>query len=166
MSFKLHIEMWTQGVITVPVIGTTEKLLVWVGTPPFCKSLYTPPHSVFSTYGQVFRMYPVRTSARTSSSRNQSCHLPYVLQDSVLNLCIHDKRSLASSRSDRDFVGHGCYRTWSQAFSTRPSAARLSVIYKVVQIWPGLFVCKQVTVCPGHIWTTLYFHFCVFILYY
>jgi hypothetical protein len=29
-------------------------------------------------------------------------------------------------------------------------------IYKVVQIWPGLFVCKQVIVCPGHIWTTLY----------
>jgi hypothetical protein len=29
--------------------------------------------------------------------------------------------------------------------------------YKVVQIWPGLFVCKQVTVYPGHIWTTLYF---------
>ena len=28
--------------------------------------------------------------------------------------------------------------------------------YKVVQIWPGLFVCKQVTVCPSHIWTTLY----------
>jgi hypothetical protein len=31
------------------------------------------------------------------------------------------------------------------------------ITYKVVQIWPGLFVCKQVTVCPGHIWTTLYF---------
>jgi hypothetical protein len=29
-------------------------------------------------------------------------------------------------------------------------------MYKVVQIWPVLFVCKQVTVCPGHIWTTLY----------
>jgi hypothetical protein len=28
-------------------------------------------------------------------------------------------------------------------------------MYMVVQIWPGLFVCKQVTVCPGHIWTTL-----------
>jgi hypothetical protein len=27
--------------------------------------------------------------------------------------------------------------------------------YKVVQIWPGLFVCKQVIVCPGHIWNTL-----------
>jgi hypothetical protein len=26
----------------------------------------------------------------------------------------------------------------------------------VVQIWPGLFVCKEVTACPGHIWTTLY----------
>jgi hypothetical protein len=24
--------------------------------------------------------------------------------------------------------------------------------------WPGLFVCKQVTVCPGHIWTTLYIY--------
>jgi hypothetical protein len=32
-------------------------------------------------------------------------------------------------------------------------------IYKVVQIWPGLIVCKQVTVCPGHILTTLYFVF-------
>jgi hypothetical protein len=32
----------------------------------------------------------------------------------------------------------------------------LSVCYKVVQIWPEQFVCKQVTVCPGHIWTTLY----------
>ena len=32
----------------------------------------------------------------------------------------------------------------------------LPSIYKVVQIWPGLIVCKQVTVCPGHIWTTLY----------
>jgi hypothetical protein len=32
----------------------------------------------------------------------------------------------------------------------------LSRLYKVVQIWPGLIVCKQVTVCPGHIWTTLY----------
>jgi hypothetical protein len=32
-------------------------------------------------------------------------------------------------------------------------------IYKVVQIWPGLIVCKQVTVCPGHIWTTLYLQY-------
>jgi hypothetical protein len=29
-------------------------------------------------------------------------------------------------------------------------------MYKVVQIWPGLIVYQQVTVCPGHIWTTLY----------
>jgi hypothetical protein len=28
--------------------------------------------------------------------------------------------------------------------------------YKVVYIWPVLIVCKLVTVCPGHIWTTLY----------
>jgi NRPS condensation-like uncharacterized protein len=31
-----------------------------------------------------------------------------------------------------------------------------AILYKVVQIWPGRFVCKHVTVCPGHIWTTLY----------
>jgi hypothetical protein len=30
----------------------------------------------------------------------------------------------------------------------------------VVQIWPGRFVCKQVTVCPSHIWTTLYYCSC------
>jgi hypothetical protein len=37
-----------------------------------------------------------------------------------------------------------------------PVAVRVLCTYKVVQIWPGLFVCKQVTVCSGHIWTTLY----------
>jgi hypothetical protein len=36
------------------------------------------------------------------------------------------------------------------------SNLRKACKYKVVQIWPGLLVCKQVTVCPGHIWTTLY----------
>jgi hypothetical protein len=38
----------------------------------------------------------------------------------------------------------------------RTLSCSLIIIYKVVQIWPGRFVCKQVTVCPGHIWTTLY----------
>jgi hypothetical protein len=33
----------------------------------------------------------------------------------------------------------------------------LHIKYKVVQMWPGLIVCKLVTVCPGHIWTTLYY---------
>jgi len=31
-------------------------------------------------------------------------------------------------------------------------------IYKVVQIWPGLFVCKSGDISPGHIWTTLYMY--------
>jgi hypothetical protein len=35
----------------------------------------------------------------------------------------------------------------------------LHIMYKVVQIWQGLLVCKQVTVCPGHISTTLYLEF-------
>jgi len=32
---------------------------------------------------------------------------------------------------------------------------KLSVLYKLVQIWPGLFVCKSGDISPGHIWTTL-----------
>jgi hypothetical protein len=36
--------------------------------------------------------------------------------------------------------------------------------YKVFQIWPGLIVCKLVTVCPGHIWTTLYKHTLILLL--
>ena len=29
-------------------------------------------------------------------------------------------------------------------------------LYNVVQIWPGLIVCNQDAISPGHIWTTLY----------
>ena len=29
-------------------------------------------------------------------------------------------------------------------------------MYKVIQIWPGPFVCKSGDISPGHIWTTLY----------
>ena len=43
-------------------------------------------------------------------------------------------------------------RTIILSFSDGSSWAK----YKVVQIWPGLTVCKEVTVRPGHIWTTLY----------
>jgi hypothetical protein len=38
-------------------------------------------------------------------------------------------------------------------------------MYKVVQIWPGLFVCKPVTVSPGHIWT-LFLCVCIYIYIY
>jgi hypothetical protein len=47
--------------------------------------------------------------------------------------------------------GESVWREWSTLM-----LRYTHMIYKVVQIWPGLFVCKQVTVCPGHIWTTLY----------
>ena len=46
----------------------------------------------------------------------------------------------------------------STDISGQPTCITSTNKYKVVQIWPGLFVCKQVTVCPGHIWTTLYQH--------
>jgi len=35
-------------------------------------------------------------------------------------------------------------------------------MYKVVQIWPGLFVCKSGDIGPSHIWTTLYFKYIYF----
>jgi hypothetical protein len=31
------------------------------------------------------------------------------------------------------------------------SFCETAILYKVVQIWLGRFVCKEVTVCPGHI---------------
>jgi hypothetical protein len=50
-----------------------------------------------------------------------------------------------------------CVKEGSKLFCPVPIYST-STTYKVVQIWPGRFVCKQVTVCPGHIWTTLYIH--------
>jgi hypothetical protein len=58
-------------------------------------------------------------------------------------------------------VGLYIHRTWDQRmncniiFWRKLKNCNLRYIMRVVQIWPGLFVCKQVTVCPGHIWTTL-----------
>jgi hypothetical protein len=43
-----------------------------------------------------------------------------------------------------------------QGFHCRQQTKFMLQKYKVVRIWQGLFVFKQVTVCPGHIWTTLY----------
>jgi hypothetical protein len=72
------------------------------------------------------------------------------------NFINETKQRQKSSIIDRD--------TWRRQFL--PEEAALACIskicisrYKVVQIWPGLIVCKQVTVCPSHIWTTLYFRF-------
>ena len=66
--------------------------------------------------------------------------LPVRGKDNVYNIYV--------DKPETDHLG----RPWRRLEDnvTRPAK------YKVVQIWPGLFVCKQVTVCPGHIWTTLY----------
>jgi hypothetical protein len=70
----------------------------------------------------------------------------------------------------RDLEDHGSYLYMRPSVLKRPSDEHKQktdrpesihrALYKVVQIWPGLLVCKQVTVCPGHIWTTLYNNFC------
>jgi hypothetical protein len=53
------------------------------------------------------------------------------------------------------FVWNGVLRENLHCKHQEPRCCYCS--YKVVQIWPGQFVCKQVTVRPGHIWTTLYY---------
>jgi hypothetical protein len=43
-----------------------------------------------------------------------------------------------------------------RTLSTEKHEHNVRLRYKVVQIWPGLFVLKQLTFCPVNIWTTLY----------
>jgi hypothetical protein len=63
---------------------------------------------------------------------------------------------MTPGKNPKTFI-HQDYRGGSLQLNTsRMMMVMLHTYYKVVQIWPGIFVCKQVTVCPGHIWTTLY----------
>jgi hypothetical protein len=48
--------------------------------------------------------------------------------------------------------------------STNRSVYSSTLYYKVVQIWSRRFVCKQVTVCPGHIWTTLCINYIILLI--
>jgi hypothetical protein len=58
-------------------------------------------------------------------------------------------------------VNCGCYEVWSETWVCMANWQWLILyLYKVVQIWPGLFVCKLVKVCPGHTGTTLYLAIC------
>ena len=71
----------------------------------------------------------------------------------------HFIRGLVGHRTGEDRCGKS--RPQRDSIPTfQPVASNLTktqnMMYKVVQIWPGLFLCKQVTACPGHIWTTLY----------
>ena len=63
--------------------------------------------------------------------------------------------------------------TWSCIAVKKPSvSANKSAFfvyydyYKLVQIWPGLFVCKSGDISPGHIWTTLYYYYYYYYYYY
>ena len=50
------------------------------------------------------------------------------------------------ARTHAEIYNGYCFST---AKCLHERASLLRPTYKVVQIWPGLFVCKQVTVCPG-----------------
>ena len=81
---------------------------------------------------------------------------PTGLQSSVSTLC-HSTYTQAQNKINiaLQSTGRGSVELKSSGAIYNAKQDRQSM-YKVVQIWPGLFVCKQVTVCPGHIWTTLY----------
>jgi hypothetical protein len=57
-------------------------------------------------------------------------------------------------------VSHYAQFFYCPSLSVNTGQARVlffkQALYKVVQIWAGLIVCKQVTVFPGLIWITLY----------
>ena len=87
--------------------------------------------------------------------------------DTIMNSFYQQSKTLViypgtlMSRSNRQYMYvQGNIEARSRNHSC--SGKSINIKYKVVQIWPGLFVCKQVTVCPGHIWTTLY-NECVFL---
>jgi hypothetical protein len=93
---------------------------------------------------------------------NCSIYLPFPQSHSlklVLQLCSHQLNALFH-RSYKPCMTITTFVSVNQNIWIWRGAAqmvRYAVFkYKVVQIWPGRFVCKQVTVCPGHIWTTLY----------
>jgi hypothetical protein len=73
-------------------------------------------------------------------------------------LCITNNLRLGRYLKNTPSVGWNlCLVKWRGLAAA--ICTKMFIIYKVVQIWPGRFVCKQVTVCPGHIWTTLYMHY-------
>ena len=66
---------------------------------------------------------------------------------------VHARASGACTHAHTQICNIYCFPS---ATMIHERASMLRSMYKVVQIWPGRSVCKQVTVCPGHIWTTLY----------
>jgi hypothetical protein len=64
-----------------------------------------------------------------------------------------------------------CQNVCFDLHCVRSGSCNSWIIFMVINVWPlydntrwfkydrELFVCKQVTVCPGHIWTTLYQRF-------
>jgi hypothetical protein len=60
----------------------------------------------------------------------------------------------------RNVVGNSaitiCSTRWNFEFFCTTVRFHVHRINVDIQIWLGLIVCKLVTVCPGHIWTTLY----------
>jgi hypothetical protein len=115
---------------------------------------------------EFIRLPNYRSDAR--SSRNQSISKQdlycYTTQATLAHVTFSSSLFTQTLFPSMNDVVTWTHRTevdtnrWQVARSIYPLVIVMILgTYKVVQIWPGLFVCKQVTVCPGHIWTTLYY---------
>ena len=95
---------------------------------------------------KTLRFYSLTNSLEHSPSRKANTslatqELPRILWNPKVHHIIHNSPP-----------PNPLLRQMDPVHAPHPTSQR----YKVVQIWPGRFVCKEVTVCPGHIWTALY----------
>ena len=70
---------------------------------------------------------------------------------------------------DRPACSQSLYRLSCPAHRSKYNLNKklcLTVLYKVVQIWPGLFTIVYTQISPGHIWTTLYIYIYIYIYIY
>jgi len=68
--------------------------------------------------------------------------------------------SVPSSQASR-YEGWLGLRNWVYIYGKSLARAKPFPVYKVVQIWPGLMRLVYTQISPGHIWTTLYIHTCL-----
>jgi hypothetical protein len=99
-----------------------------------CEVLFYTSHSIRST-----------SSRKKDQSNNAVCNNPENHKQRVMSVLSEwnaEVLTLVSRRQEKKAPDHPFAMQYQR---------RKCCLFKVVQLWPGLFVCKQVTVCPGHI---------------
>jgi hypothetical protein len=110
---------------------------------------------VFLFFFPYYTLSDDRSCFVLSGTAGTSCDLYFPCFSPVSpSTCCHSNQNRLQPRLSFAAFNHPIFSLLSCVGLSVP--VNTEFLHKVVQIWPGLFVCKQVTVCPGHIWTTLY----------